>query len=59
MLLTLPLNSFALAATLFIIVIIDFLIRHSFITADTEADYLDILYHLHRRLEFPGPRKTL
>lgn len=41
------------------LVIVDFLIRHSFITADTEADYLDILYHLHRRLEFPGPRKTL
>ncbi|KAM3580339.1 hypothetical protein VKS41_007006 [Umbelopsis sp. WA50703] len=38
-------------------VIVEFMIRHSIITADTEPDYLNILYHLHRRLEFPGPRK--
>ncbi|CAG8536210.1 10457_t:CDS:2 [Acaulospora morrowiae] len=34
---------------------LDFLIRHSIITPDKEPAYLDILYRLHRRHEFPGP----
>lgn len=36
---------------------IDFLMRHSIITADTEPDYIDLTYRLHRRLEFPTPRR--
>lgn len=36
---------------------IDFMIRHSFVTPDEESDFIDITYRLHRRLEFPTPRK--
>ncbi|ORY93952.1 NUDIX hydrolase domain-like protein [Syncephalastrum racemosum] len=41
------------------LVMIDFLMRHSIITADTEPDYIDLTYRLHRRLEFPTPRKQI
>jgi hypothetical protein len=41
------------------LVAIEFMMRHSFITPDEEPDYIDITYHLHRRLEFPTPRKGL
>ncbi|KAL1934912.1 hypothetical protein VTP01DRAFT_4052 [Rhizomucor pusillus] len=41
------------------LVTIDFLMRHSIITADTEPDYIDITYRLHRKLEFPTPRKSI
>ncbi|KAJ3033604.1 hypothetical protein HDV00_006030 [Rhizophlyctis rosea] len=37
------------------LVVIDFLIRHGFIHAMNEPDYLEILEGLHRRLPFPGP----
>ncbi|KAI9318141.1 NUDIX hydrolase domain-like protein [Dichotomocladium elegans] len=40
------------------IVTIDFMIRHGIITADNEADFIDINTRLHRRLEFPNPCKT-
>ncbi|KAG0175240.1 hypothetical protein DFQ28_002100 [Apophysomyces sp. BC1034] len=39
------------------LVAIDFMMRNGMITADSEPDYIDISYRLHRRLEFPGPRK--
>ncbi|GAA5804673.1 hypothetical protein HPULCUR_010176 [Helicostylum pulchrum] len=39
------------------LVMIDFMIRHSFVTPDEESDFIDISYRLHRRLEFPTPRK--
>lgn len=39
------------------LVAIEFMIRHSFITPDEESDYININYSLHRRLEFPTPRK--
>ncbi|CEP18302.1 hypothetical protein [Parasitella parasitica] len=39
------------------LVAIDFMMRHSFITPDDEPDYIDITYGLHRKLEFPTPRK--
>ena len=39
------------------LVAIEFMMRHSFITPDEEPDYIDISYGLHRRLEFPTPRK--
>ncbi|KAI7869592.1 NUDIX hydrolase domain-like protein [Mucor mucedo] len=38
---------------------IDFFMRHSFITPDDEPEYIDISYRLHRRLEFPTPRRGL
>ncbi|KAI8072583.1 NUDIX hydrolase domain-like protein [Gongronella butleri] len=41
------------------LVAIEFMIRHGYIHADNEPDYIDISYHLHRRLEFPGPKKSL
>ncbi|KAG4438998.1 hypothetical protein IFR05_005514 [Cadophora sp. M221] len=34
-------------------VMIDFLVRHAIITAETDKDYVDIVSRLHRRLEFP------
>ncbi|KAI7853229.1 NUDIX hydrolase domain-like protein [Circinella umbellata] len=40
------------------LVTIDFLMRHSVITADTEPDYIDLTYRLHRKLEFPTPHKN-
>ena len=33
-------------------VIIDFMIRHGFITPDNEGDFLDIVTRLHRRFDF-------
>ncbi|KAJ8658109.1 hypothetical protein O0I10_006116 [Lichtheimia ornata] len=39
------------------LVTIDFLMRHSIISADTEPDYIDITYRLHRKLEFPTPHR--
>ncbi|KAI9248091.1 NUDIX hydrolase domain-like protein [Sporodiniella umbellata] len=36
-------------------VMIEFMMRHGFITPDNEPDYIEISYHLHRRLEFPTP----
>ncbi|RCI02787.1 hypothetical protein CU098_007567 [Rhizopus stolonifer] len=39
------------------LVAIDFMMRHAFITPDEEPNYIDISYRLHRRLEFPTPRK--
>ncbi|KAI8089486.1 NUDIX hydrolase domain-like protein [Halteromyces radiatus] len=41
------------------LVAIDFMIRHGHITPDNEPDFIDIMYHLHRKLEFPSPKKTL
>lgn len=34
------------------LVVIDFLMRHSFITPDNEPDFVEISMHLHRRLPF-------
>jgi hypothetical protein len=42
-----------------ILVAIDFMVRHGFITADNDPDYIDLSYHLHRKLPFPGPKKAL
>ena len=33
-------------------VVIDFMIRHGFITPDNEGDFLDITTRLHRRFDF-------
>ncbi|ORX51265.1 hypothetical protein DM01DRAFT_1087532 [Hesseltinella vesiculosa] len=41
------------------LVVVDFMMRHAYITADNEPDYIDISYHLHRRLEFPCPKIAL
>ncbi|KAG1052144.1 hypothetical protein G6F55_006336 [Rhizopus delemar] len=38
-------------------VMIEFMQRHGFITPDDERDYIQISYHLHRKLEFPTPHK--
>lgn len=35
------------------VVMIDFFIRHGFITADNEKDYVEIVTRMHRRLPFP------
>lgn len=35
------------------VVMIDFLIRHGFITADNEKDFVEIVMRMHRRLPFP------
>ncbi|KAI8146173.1 NUDIX hydrolase domain-like protein [Fennellomyces sp. T-0311] len=40
------------------LVTIDFMIRHGILTADNEPDFIDIITRLHRRLEFPNPRKV-
>lgn len=34
-------------------VLIDFFLRHGFLTPENEPDYLEIITRLHRRLEFP------
>ncbi len=39
------------------VVAIDFMMRHGFIQPDEEPDFIDIMYHLHRRLPFPSPRR--
>ena len=36
-----------------VIVLLDFLIRHGFITAENEPDYATIISRIHRRLPFP------
>ncbi|KAK9472362.1 NUDIX hydrolase domain-like protein [Dipodascopsis tothii] len=35
------------------LVTIDFLVRHGYITAESEPDYIEILARMHRQLEFP------
>ncbi|KIY03919.1 uncharacterized protein Z520_00611 [Fonsecaea multimorphosa CBS 102226] len=35
--------------------LLDFLVRHGFLTAENEPDYIEIVARLHRRLEFPTP----
>jgi 8-oxo-dGTP pyrophosphatase MutT (NUDIX family) len=35
------------------LVVLDFLIRHGFLTSENERDFIEILSRLHRRLEFP------
>ncbi|TPX39532.1 hypothetical protein SeLEV6574_g07144 [Synchytrium endobioticum] len=37
------------------LVIIDFLVRHGFITPENEPDYLDVVTDLRRKLPFPAP----
>ncbi|KAI9184036.1 hypothetical protein H9P43_003089 [Blastocladiella emersonii ATCC 22665] len=41
------------------VVLIDFLVRHGYITAENEPDYLEIVHGIHRPLEweFPGPAR--
>ncbi|KAI9250170.1 NUDIX hydrolase domain-like protein [Phascolomyces articulosus] len=39
------------------LITIDFMMRHGIITADNEPNFIDIATRLHRRLEFPNPRK--
>ncbi|KAF9184890.1 hypothetical protein BGZ51_003051 [Haplosporangium sp. Z 767] len=34
-----------------------FMIRHAVLTPETEPDYLEIVHRLHRRIEYPGPKK--
>lgn len=41
------------------VVAIDFMMRHGFIQPDEEPDFIDIIYHLHRKLPFPSPRRGL
>ncbi|KNC99157.1 uncharacterized protein SPPG_05414 [Spizellomyces punctatus DAOM BR117] len=41
------------------LVVIDFLIRHGFVTAMNEPDYIDILSGMHRELVSPGPQYGL
>ncbi|KAG0004017.1 hypothetical protein BGZ65_001045 [Modicella reniformis] len=38
-------------------VCIHFMIRHAVLTPENEPDYLDIVQRLHRRIEYPGPKK--
>ncbi|OMH85865.1 hypothetical protein AX774_g580 [Zancudomyces culisetae] len=38
-----------------LLVVVDFLIRHGFITASNEPEYLNIIDSLHAPLPFPGP----
>lgn len=35
------------------VVLVDFFIRHGFITAENEPDYVDIIARIHRKLPFP------
>jgi 8-oxo-dGTP pyrophosphatase MutT (NUDIX family) len=35
------------------LVVLDFLVRHGFLTSENEADFIEIVSRLHRRLEFP------
>lgn len=37
------------------LVLIDFLVRHGFITMETDEKYIEIVSRLHRKLEFPTP----
>ncbi|KAF9959515.1 hypothetical protein BGZ72_009459 [Mortierella alpina] len=38
-------------------VCLHFMIRHGVLTPENEPDYLDIVHRLHRRIEYPGPKK--
>lgn len=38
------------------VVLVDFLVRHGVLTAENEADYVEIVARLHRRLPFPTKR---
>ena len=38
------------------LVVLDFLVRHGYVAAENEADYLDISLGLHRSLPFPSAR---
>jgi 8-oxo-dGTP pyrophosphatase MutT (NUDIX family) len=35
------------------LVVLDFLVRHGFLTSDNEPNFIEIVSRLHRRLEFP------
>jgi hypothetical protein len=35
------------------LVVLDFLIRHGFLTNENDRDFIEIVSRLHRRLEFP------
>ncbi|KIW90764.1 uncharacterized protein Z519_08547 [Cladophialophora bantiana CBS 173.52] len=35
--------------------LLEFLVRHGFLTAENEPDYIEIVARFHRRLEFPTP----
>ncbi|OAP62936.1 hypothetical protein AYL99_02163 [Fonsecaea erecta] len=35
--------------------LLEFLVRHGFLTPENEPDYIEIVARLHRRLEFPTP----
>jgi 8-oxo-dGTP pyrophosphatase MutT (NUDIX family) len=35
------------------LVVLDFLVRHGFLTSESEGDFVEIVSRLHRRLEFP------
>ncbi|KAJ1962642.1 hypothetical protein GGI12_002531 [Dipsacomyces acuminosporus] len=36
--------------------VVDFLIRHGYLTPENEPDYLEIIDNIHRPLPFPGPK---
>ncbi|KAF9541339.1 hypothetical protein BGW38_009834 [Lunasporangiospora selenospora] len=38
-------------------VALHFMIQHAVLTPENEPEYLDIVQRLHRRLEYPGPKK--
>ncbi|KAG0066869.1 hypothetical protein BGZ92_005254 [Podila epicladia] len=38
-------------------VCLHFMLRHGIVTPENEPDYLEIHQRLHRRLEYPGPKK--
>ncbi|KAF8932805.1 NUDIX hydrolase domain-like protein [Dissophora ornata] len=38
-------------------VCLHFMIRHAVLTPENEPDYLEIDHRLHRRIEYPGPKK--
>ncbi|KAL1622932.1 hypothetical protein SLS56_008540 [Neofusicoccum ribis] len=39
------------------LVMLDFFVRHGILTPENEPDYAEIVSRLHRRLQFPGPRR--
>ncbi|KAG0358456.1 NUDIX hydrolase domain-like protein [Gamsiella multidivaricata] len=38
-------------------VCLHFMVRHAVLTPENEPDYLDIVQRLHRRIEYPAPKK--
>ncbi|PVU90188.1 hypothetical protein BB560_006230 [Smittium megazygosporum] len=40
-------------------VVVDFMIRHGYITPENEPDYLNIIDSIHRSIPFPGPGSVL